>query len=30
MNAILQLSEIDKRFDGVRALQGASFSLFPG
>lgn len=30
MNVILQLSEIDKHFDGVRALQGASFSLFPG
>jgi len=27
---ILQLSEIDKRFDGVRALQGANFSLFAG
>ena len=28
--AILQLCEIDKRFDGVRALQGASFSLLAG
>jgi ribose transport system ATP-binding protein len=27
---ILQLSEIDKRFDGVLALQGASFSLSAG
>jgi len=27
---ILQLSEISKRFDGVRALQGACFSLAAG
>lgn len=27
---ILQLNEIHKRFDGVRALQGASFSLVAG
>ncbi|HEX4424401.1 MAG TPA: sugar ABC transporter ATP-binding protein [Terriglobales bacterium] len=27
---ILQLSDISKRFDGVRALQGASFSLVAG
>jgi ABC-type sugar transport system ATPase subunit len=27
---ILQLSEINKRFDGVLALQGASFSVFAG
>jgi ABC-type sugar transport system ATPase subunit len=27
---ILQLSAIDKRFDGVHALRGASFSLFAG
>ena len=29
-NPILQLSEIDKSFDGTHALRGASFSLFRG